>query len=101
MRGCRAFGSRPYATGYGLETTRMIRPNARPSMVSRALAITSAPNSSFPFRAPRGYIRVAHSACEILGHPMGPPRRPLRSLGAEDSKHLAGLLKNLGLFVKK
>jgi 4-hydroxy-tetrahydrodipicolinate synthase len=53
------------------------------------------------FMGAKGYIRVAHSACEILGHPMGPPRRPLRSLGAEDSKHLAGLLKNLGLAVKK
>jgi 4-hydroxy-tetrahydrodipicolinate synthase len=53
------------------------------------------------FMGARGYIRVAHSACELLGHPMGPPRRPLRQLGPADTEHLAGLLKNVGLSVKK
>ena len=27
------------------------------------------------FMGAKGYIRVAHSACELLGHPMGSPRR--------------------------
>ncbi len=53
------------------------------------------------FMGAKGYIRVAHTACELLGRPMGPPRRPLRSLGKADSEHLAGLLNNLGLVVKK
>jgi 4-hydroxy-tetrahydrodipicolinate synthase len=53
------------------------------------------------FMGAKGYIRVAHSACDLLGRPMGPPRRPLRSLGSEDRAQLAGLLSNLGLSVTK
>jgi 4-hydroxy-tetrahydrodipicolinate synthase len=47
------------------------------------------------FMGAKGYIRVAHSACEILRHPMGPPRRPLRMLEAADRVHLEGLLAKL------
>ena len=47
------------------------------------------------FMGAKGYIRVAHSACEILRHPMGPPRRPLRMLEVADRVHLEGLLAKL------
>jgi dihydrodipicolinate synthase/N-acetylneuraminate lyase len=47
------------------------------------------------FMGVKGYIRVAHAACEILGHPMGPNRMPLRPLGKADHDHLKGLLSNL------
>jgi 4-hydroxy-tetrahydrodipicolinate synthase len=45
----------------------------------------------------KGYIRVAHTACELLGRPMGPPRRPLRMLEPADRAVLAGLLEKAGL----
>ena len=45
----------------------------------------------------KGYIRVAHTACDLLGRPMGPPRRPLRMLEAADRAVLAGLLEKAGL----
>ena len=48
------------------------------------------------FMGRKGYIRVAHTACEIQGHPMGPPRRPIRGLGSEDRAHLEMLLERLG-----
>lgn len=49
------------------------------------------------FMGAKGYIRVAHSACDILGHPMGSPRRPLRMLEPADRKELEVMLANLGL----
>jgi 4-hydroxy-tetrahydrodipicolinate synthase len=45
----------------------------------------------------KGYIRVAHTACDLLGRPMGPPRRPLRMLEPADRAVLAGLLDKAGL----
>lgn len=48
----------------------------------------------------KGYIRVAHSACEVLGRPMGPPRRPMRMLDAADRQELTRLLGNLGVMAK-
>jgi 4-hydroxy-tetrahydrodipicolinate synthase len=45
----------------------------------------------------KGYIRVAHTACDLLGRPMGPPRRPLRMLEPADRAVLAGLLEKAGL----
>jgi 4-hydroxy-tetrahydrodipicolinate synthase len=47
------------------------------------------------FMGIKGYIRVAHTACEILGHPMGPPRLPLRMLEPADRAKLAELLDEL------
>jgi 4-hydroxy-tetrahydrodipicolinate synthase len=49
------------------------------------------------YMAVKGYIRVAHTACELLGRPMGPPRRPLRMLEPVDRAVLAGLLEKAGL----
>jgi 4-hydroxy-tetrahydrodipicolinate synthase len=49
------------------------------------------------YMAVKGYIRVAHTACELLGRPMGPPRRPLRMLEPVDRAVLAGLLGKAGL----
>ena len=48
------------------------------------------------FMGQKGYIRVAHTACEIHGHPMGSPRRPIRALGADDRSRLETLLTRLG-----
>jgi 4-hydroxy-tetrahydrodipicolinate synthase len=45
----------------------------------------------------KGYIRVAHTACDLLGRSVGPPRRPLRTLNAADRKHLQTLLEKAGL----
>jgi 4-hydroxy-tetrahydrodipicolinate synthase len=49
------------------------------------------------YMAVKGYIRVAHTACELLGRPMGPPRRPLRMLEPVDRAVLTGLLEKAGL----
>jgi 4-hydroxy-tetrahydrodipicolinate synthase len=49
------------------------------------------------FMSARGYIRVAYTACEILGYPMGRPRAPVGLLNDADRNTLAGLLKNAGL----
>ncbi len=32
------------------------------------------------FMGAKGYIRVAYAACDMLGHSMGEPRKPIRSL---------------------
>jgi 4-hydroxy-tetrahydrodipicolinate synthase len=45
----------------------------------------------------KGYIRVAHTACDLLGRPMGPPRRPLRMLEPADRAVLEGLLEKAAL----
>jgi 4-hydroxy-tetrahydrodipicolinate synthase len=45
----------------------------------------------------KGYIRVAHTACDLLGRPVGPPRRPLRMLNADDRAYLRTLLDEAGL----
>jgi 4-hydroxy-tetrahydrodipicolinate synthase len=42
-------------------------------------------------------IRVAHTACDILGRPMGPPRRPLRMLEPADRKALESMLGSFSL----
>jgi 4-hydroxy-tetrahydrodipicolinate synthase len=49
------------------------------------------------FMCLKGYIRVAHAACDILGHPMGQPRRPIRCLDAADRETLRQLLGEAGL----
>jgi 4-hydroxy-tetrahydrodipicolinate synthase len=45
----------------------------------------------------KGYIRVAHTACDLLGRSVGPPRRPIRMLNAADRAHLRSLLEQAGL----
>lgn len=49
------------------------------------------------FMGVKGYIRVAHAACDILGHPMGSPRKPIRGLNAEDRQILQKLLTDAGV----
>ena len=49
------------------------------------------------FMSAKGYIRVAHVACELLGRPMGTPRSPIKMLTDADSITLRTLLKNAGL----
>ncbi len=53
------------------------------------------------FMGIKGYIRVAHAACDILGHPMGMPRRPIRGLNMADRQTLTRLLANAGLHADK
>lgn len=53
------------------------------------------------FMGVKGYIRVAHAACEILGRSMGQPRRPIRGLNAADRQILQGLLANAGLGLER
>lgn len=45
----------------------------------------------------KGYIRVAHTACDLLDRPVGQPRRPLRMLNSADRAHLRSLLEKSGL----
>jgi 4-hydroxy-tetrahydrodipicolinate synthase len=52
------------------------------------------------FMGIKGYIRVGYAACEILGHSMGVPRRPIRSLSAADRKTLQLLLADAGLLAE-
>lgn len=40
----------------------------------------------------KSHIRVAHSGLDVLGRPVGPPRRPLRPLGAADRDRLKEML---------
>lgn len=49
------------------------------------------------FIASRSHVRVGHAAVELMGLPMGPPRKPLRMLGAEDRAELLRILRSLDL----
>jgi 4-hydroxy-tetrahydrodipicolinate synthase len=44
-----------------------------------------------------GYIRVVHTALELMGRSVGPPRRPLRMLDAEHRTQLISILQSLGV----
>ena len=44
-----------------------------------------------------GYIRVVHTALELIGRSVGPPRRPLRSLDTEYRAQLVSILRDLDL----
>jgi 4-hydroxy-tetrahydrodipicolinate synthase len=44
-----------------------------------------------------GYIRVVHTALELMGRSVGPPRRPLRMLDAEHRAQLISILQDLGV----
>ena len=44
----------------------------------------------------KSHIRVAHSGLDILGRPVGPPRRPLRMLNAQDRAQLKTVLTQAG-----
>ena len=45
-------------------------------------------------------VRALHTALEILGRPVGPPRRPIRMLGADDRAKLETLLRTCGSMVR-
>jgi hypothetical protein len=44
----------------------------------------------------KSHIRVAHTVLDILGLPVGPPRRPLRMVGLEDRAKLKAILEEVG-----
>ena len=44
------------------------------------------------FICDKSHIRVAHTGLDVLGRPVGPPRRPLRPLGVSDRDRLRDLL---------
>ena len=48
------------------------------------------------FICAKSHIRVAHTGLDILGFPVGPPRRPMRMLGAEDRAKLKAILDEVG-----
>lgn len=48
------------------------------------------------FMCQKSHVRVAHTALELLGRPMGPPRRPLRLLEPADRSELERLLREFG-----
>jgi len=52
------------------------------------------------FMCQKSHVRVAHTALELLGRPMGPPRRPLRMLEAADRAELERLLRDFGALKK-
>jgi 4-hydroxy-tetrahydrodipicolinate synthase len=52
------------------------------------------------FMGIKGYIRVAHTACDILGRSMGSPRMPIRPLSGPDRRNLEMLLADAGLIAK-
>jgi 4-hydroxy-tetrahydrodipicolinate synthase len=48
------------------------------------------------FICAKSHIRVAHTGLDIVGRPVGPPRRPLRMLAAEDRAKLQTVLQDVG-----
>ncbi len=48
------------------------------------------------FICSKSHIRVAHTGLDILGRPVGPPRRPMRLLNAEDRAGLDRVLDQAG-----
>ncbi|WP_394836586.1 dihydrodipicolinate synthase family protein [Pendulispora rubella] len=47
------------------------------------------------FLMDKGHVSVCHTALEILGRPIGTPRRPILPLAGEDRIHLEGILRSL------
>jgi 4-hydroxy-tetrahydrodipicolinate synthase len=52
------------------------------------------------FALEKGLIRSSHTALELMGRPMGPPRKPINMLPAGDRERLAKLLRDLGITVR-
>jgi 4-hydroxy-tetrahydrodipicolinate synthase len=48
------------------------------------------------FICAKSHIRVAHTGLDIVGRPVGPPRRPMRPLNSDDRSRLSAILGNLG-----
>ena len=53
------------------------------------------------FVAEKSHVRVAHTALDLMGRPVGPPRRPLRMLGPEDRNRLERMLLENDLMDQK
>ncbi len=53
------------------------------------------------FMCAKSHVRVAHAALSLLGMPVGPPRRPIRELGAADTVTLERLMRECGLLEGK
>jgi 4-hydroxy-tetrahydrodipicolinate synthase len=53
------------------------------------------------FVAEKSHVRVAHTALDLMGRPVGPPRRPLRMLGPEDRGRLERILLDNDLMDRK
>jgi len=49
------------------------------------------------FMCQKSHVRCAHAALEIMGLPVGVPRRPLRELPPEDKQELRRLMKECGV----
>ncbi|MGI8526290.1 MAG: dihydrodipicolinate synthase family protein [Pseudolabrys sp.] len=47
------------------------------------------------FICAKSHIRVAHTGLDLVGRPVGPPRQPLRMLGAQDRAQLQTILAEL------
>ena len=47
------------------------------------------------FLMDKGHVSVCHTALEILGKPIGAPRRPILPLAGDDRAHLAAILRGL------
>lgn len=52
------------------------------------------------FVAEKSHVRVAHTALDLMGRPVGPPRRPLRMLPPDDRNRLERILLENGLLDK-
>jgi 4-hydroxy-tetrahydrodipicolinate synthase len=48
------------------------------------------------FICAKSHIRVAHTGLDLVGRPVGPPRRPLRMLAAEDRAASQNVLRDVG-----
>ena len=48
------------------------------------------------FICAKSHIRVAHTGLDIVGRPVGPPRRPMRMLEPNDRAQLEAILQELG-----
>lgn len=49
------------------------------------------------FMCQKSHVRCAHAALEIMGRPVGPPRPPIRELGAQDKAELKRLMQECGV----
>jgi len=53
------------------------------------------------FFVEKSLVRCSHTALELLGRPMGPPRRPLRMLAPDDRARLDAMLREIGVLDRR
>jgi 4-hydroxy-tetrahydrodipicolinate synthase len=63
--------------------------------VARAAALWDELFPICEFICSKSHIRVAHAGLDIVGRSVGPPRSPIRTLGAEDRARLQSILQTL------